>query len=171
MSTFMSDYEERVIHITSKLEDAYMSMNNNHESTEEPFFNPDPEKVLFQVGENEVPDMPSNLNISVQLLYKIIGDPTKEVYYNGWTIMNLQKALRLYDSYVEEGQHDVFDIAFQYRGLGHIRVLSCDLSTHQLFFRPDGGSNGYDREFNHKRMIDNGPDKTNQFYFTQWFNH
>ena len=30
--------------------------------------------------------------------------------------------------------------------MGHIEVLSCDLSTHRLYTRPDGGSNGYDRK-------------------------
>ena len=46
----------------------------------------------------------------------------------------------------------IFDIAYRYMGMGHIEVLSCDLSTHRLYTRPDGGSNGYDREINHEVM-------------------
>lgn len=167
MDTVINEYQKRIIHITSKLEDACMSVNN-HQSTDEPFFSQDSNKVLFQCGDKELPEMPINLNISVQLLYKVIGDPDKEIYYKGWTIMKLSQCLRLYQSYVQEGQENVFDIGFQYVGLGHIRVLSCDLSTHQLFYRYDGGSNGYEREDNHKQMIDNGPNQS-QFYFTEWF--
>ena len=36
-------------------------------------------------------------------------------------------------------------------GMGHVEVVSCDLETHLLFYRPDGGSNSYDREANYQR--------------------
>ena len=32
-------------------------------------------------------------------------------------------------------------------GMGHVKVLSCDLQNHLLFYRDDGGSNDYESTF------------------------
>lgn len=53
--------------------------------------------------------------------------------------------------------------------MGHITVISCDLNTHLLFYRPDGGSNGYDRQYNYEEIVKNGSDKYDKFYFSKWF--
>ena len=83
--------------------------------------------------------------------------------------MSIDESLTRYKKYCEEGQTEVFDIAYAYMGLGHIRVISCDLSTHRLYTRPDGGSNDYDRYFNQQNMIKKGPIKDNQIFFSEWF--
>ena len=55
--------------------------------------------------------------------------------------------------------------------MGHVRVISCELDTHLLFFRQDGGSNGYDRDDHFNYLIKNGtaPYKDKQIFFTPWF--
>ena len=60
-------------------------------------------------------------------------------------------------------------LAFRYLGMGHIEVISCDLNSHLLFKRYDGGSNGYDREDNYNKLIKDGSDTYDRFYFTDWF--
>jgi hypothetical protein len=53
--------------------------------------------------------------------------------------------------------------------MGHIKVLSCDLTTHLLFVRPDGGSSGWDRDNNFKNLIKNGSSNYKQYFFSDWF--
>ena len=83
--------------------------------------------------------------------------------------MSLKQCMERYNEFCKEGQKDVFDIGYRYMGLGHIEMISCDLKTHLLFYRPDGGSNGYDRYDNYQNILKNGPDKYEKFFFTKWF--
>ncbi len=53
--------------------------------------------------------------------------------------------------------------------MGYISVLSCDLTNHLLFYRPDGGSNDYDRQYNFNELIKNGSQPYKKFYFSKWF--
>ena len=55
--------------------------------------------------------------------------------------------------------------------MGHIRMLACDLNTHLLFIRMDGGSNGWDREHNYNDLIKNGSKAYPKINFTQWINN
>ena len=49
--------------------------------------------------------------------------------------------------------------------MGHIELLACDLDTKLLFLHKGGGSNGYEREFNEKNIIENGSKGYQQFSF------
>ena len=101
-------------------------------------------------------------------MYELIGNPEIEIYIKGWTILSINRALELYNQLCKDGQKNVFDIAFQYYGMGHIKVLSCDLENHLLFYRPDGGSNGWDREDNYKKILNYDKKDYEYMYFTQW---
>ena len=79
------------------------------------------------------------------------------------------QAIKIYKEYCNHGQKKVFDIGFRYMGMGHIEIISCDLESHLLFFHPGGGSNGWDRESNFNEIVKNGPQKYNQFFFSNWF--
>ena len=74
-----------------------------------------------------------------------------------------------YNKYCDANQRNVFNIAYRYEGMGWVEVLSCDLESHLLFLRKDGGSNGWDREANFKDVIENGSSKYKKFYFSDWF--
>jgi hypothetical protein len=52
--------------------------------------------------------------------------------------------------------------------MGHIELLACDLDTKLLFLHKGGGSNGYEREFNEKNIIENGSKGYQQFSFDEW---
>ena len=168
MDTFLILYKHQCQRILNRLSRGTMS-SDKYTSSDEPFFRRDKHKKLFEQGYDTLPEFPEGLNINIILMFRLIGGLHKEIYLDGWTIMSLDECLTRYNKYCEEGQKEVFDIAYSYMGLGHIRMISCDLSTHRLYTRHDGGSNGYDRELNHETMIKNGPNKNLQLNFSDWF--
>ena len=140
-------------------------------STKEPFFWNINNRQAFQQFNNLFVDaqIPEGLNRNIKILYQILGDQKREIYYGPWTIMSLNEALERYKVICSKGQTNVFDIGYKYDGMGYIKVLSCDLTNHLLFYRPDGGSNDYDRQYNYNELIKNGSQPYEKFYFSQWF--
>ena len=167
----MSSYQEKTVKkILSVLEKGYLS-ENNYNSLRVPFFQQNKEKkfsIDFQEFENHTP-IPEGLNRNIKLIYRILGNPNKEIYLNEWTILSYKDAFEQYKDYCNKGQKNIFNIAYRYLGMGHVEVLSCDLITHLLFYRKDGGSNGYDREINYNDIIKNGANNYKKFYFSNWF--
>jgi hypothetical protein len=140
-------------------------------STKEPFFWNINNRQAFQQFNNLFVDaqIPEGLNNNIKILYQILGDQKREIYYGQWTIMSLNEALERYKVICAKGQSNVFDIGYKYEGMGYISVLSCDLNNHLLFYRPDGGSNDYDRQYNFNELIKNGSQPYKKFYFSEWF--
>ena len=145
--------------------------SGDFDSTHEPFFKPDTEKVDFEFDhENEI-IVPEGLNRNIKTIYDILGNSKKEIYIGEWTIMTLEKALEQYDYYCKDGQKRVFDIGFRYLGMGHIELIACDLETHLLFYHRGGGSNGWHREANYNDIIKYlGKEYTNMFFSDWYFN-
>lgn len=143
-----------------------------YDSTQMPFFLAG-DSQAFTPEHKDIPKLPDGVNRNLLYLYQLIGNPDVEVMLldrDGceWTILSLNKALDLYESYKAVGQTRVFDIAYRYLGLGHIEMVSCDTETHNLFYRRDGGSNGWDRDLNYKETIEfTGSD--NELFFLNWF--
>ena len=134
MDRFSKEKMVQVYQILTKLTAGYKS-RENYNSGEVGFFAHDEERVPFEVGFENLDELPESLNNSVQLMYNIIGDPKKEVYLGQWTIMSLKEAIKQYEFYKTNGQEHIFDIAYEYAGMGHIKMLSCDLKTHKLFLK------------------------------------
>jgi len=74
-------------------------------------------------------------------------------------ITNLEMDLRFEaaaaNEYGENTKNDeiyTVDLAFKYRGMGHILIMFYNRKTGQFLYRYDGGSNGYDREYNYNRL-------------------
>ena len=166
MNKFVKIKTEQINNILKLLEDAKYS-SEKHDSTVEPFFKGKPIEK-FKVDNKDLPKFPDKLNRHIKLLYELIGNPEIEIYIKGWTILSLNRALELYNQLCKDGQKNVFDIAFQYYGMGHIKVLSCDLENHLLFYRMDGGSSGWDREDNYKKILNYDKKDYEYMYFTQW---
>ena len=142
--------------------------SEDYDSTVQPFFMGNKDNI-FKIDYKSIRDTPSRLNRNIILIYNILGNPKKEIYLGEWTIMSLEKAKDRYKKMCEDGQFNVFDIGYKYEGMGHITVISCDLETHLLFYRPDGGSNGYDRMDNYNNVIKKSTSEYDKFYFSQWF--
>lgn len=163
---------EKYINILKVLEKANIS-DNNYDSTNQPFFFRDNIKN-FKVNYKNIDEtlnknIPERLNRNIKFIYKILGEDNIEIYLNEWTIMPINKALERYNVLCNNKRDDIFDIGFKYEGMGHITVLSCDLNNHLLFYRPDGGSNGYDREYNFNKLLKDGSKDYKKFYFSEWF--
>ena len=141
---------------------------NNYTSSDKPFFIKNSTESFTQYNELKL-QIPENLNNNVKLIYEIFGNEKKEIYLDEWTIMSLEEALKRYKDLCAQGQNNVFDIGFRYIGMGHVEMISCDLQSHLLFYRPDGGSNGWDRENNFNDLIQKGSNPYDKFHFYKWF--
>jgi len=145
--------------------------STDYVSSKEPFFKNDNYRQPFQqfnmLSNNE--QIPEGLNRNIKVIYQILGHQKKEIYYGQWTIMSLDEALERYKELCNQGQTNVFDIGYKYGGMGYIDVLSCDLTSHLLFYRVDGGSNDYDRLYNLNKLINEGSQPYDKFYFSTWF--
>jgi hypothetical protein len=142
--------------------------NANYDSSNKAFFSGNIESA-FKMHNKPIEDVPNTVNRNILDIYKLLGDTEKEIYIGSWTIMSVKNAIKRYKELCNLNRTDIFDIGYQYMGMGHIKMISCDLNNHLLFYRPDGGSNGYDREDNLKNLLENGSKNYNKFYFSDWF--
>ena len=154
---------KQVESIIEFLKNAKMS-RMGYDSTQGPFFKPD-KKEDFHMNHKNLPEIPESLNRHIKVMYEIIGDPNIEIYLGEWTFLSLHKSLQNYRQYCDDDQKNVFDIGFRYLGLGHLEILSCDLTNHLLFFRRDGGSNGWDREDNYRDLMNYKTGDSEYMYF------
>ena len=161
-------YNKRCEYIFNQLNKGHISQDN-YDSTKQPFFLKNKNQE-FIVDFQKIDGLPDRLNRNIITIYNIVGNPKCEVYLNHWTIISCEKAIEQYNNYCKDGITNIFDIAFQYRGMGHVEVLSCDLNTHLLFYRPDGGASGIEREYNYNKLKKEGVSDYPQFYFSKWFN-
>jgi hypothetical protein len=145
--------------------------SNDYVSSKESFFKNDSTSYPFQQFNMLFinAQIPEGLNRNIKVIYQLLGHQKKEIYYGQWTIMSLDEALERYKELVNQGQTNVFDIGYKYGGMGYIDVLSCDLTSHLLFYRLDGGSNDYDRLYNLNQLINEGSQPYDKFYFSTWF--
>jgi len=169
MDKYMKEKKKQINSVKDLLKNAKVS-SEEYDSTIEPFFNKDLNEITFTEDFKEISELPKSLNRHIKLLYQIISNPKVEVYLENWTIMSLDKCLERYKHLCDNSQGLVFDFAFQYAGMGHIEMLSCDLTNHLLFKRMDGGSNGWDREANYNELLNYKPGDKKYLYFTQWKN-
>tara|TARA_Y100000389_G_scaffold44558_1_gene39264 strand:- start:531 stop:1121 length:591 start_codon:yes stop_codon:yes gene_type:complete len=142
--------------------------NANYDSSNKAFFSGNIESA-FKMHNKPIEGVPNKVNRNILDIYKLLGDTEKEIYIGSWTIMSVKNAIERYKELCNLNRTDIFDIGYQYMGMGHIKMISCDLNNHLLFYRPDGGSNGYDREDNLKKLLENGSKYYNKFYFSDWF--
>ena len=161
----------RNIHKILKVLEQSNISSNDYDSTKLPFFSSDSSLNNFTLNFQSLSNynIPESLNRNIVLIYKILGHPDKEIYIGNWTILSLKKALSIYQDFCNNGQNNVFDIGYRYLGMGHVEVISCDLKSHLLFYRRDGGSNGFDRQANYENIIQNGSHSCEKFFFSKWF--
>lgn len=166
----LASQNKNIHKILKVLEQSNIS-SNDYDSTKLPFFSSDSSLNNFTLNFQSLSNynIPESLNRNIVLIYKILGHPDKEIYIGNWTILSLKKALSIYQDFCNNGQNNVFDIGYRYLGMGHVEVISCDLKSHLLFYRRDGGSNGFDRQANYENIIQNGSESCEKFFFSKWF--
>ena len=157
---------------------------SSYDSTQVPFFIQTPEEkssgvqgfklmetnqVLERITETmkDTEDFPPRL----KRLYKVISDPSVEFYFDQWTLFPLKKVEERRNFLVDNGQTRTIDFAYLGMGMGHVVVACFDTKDQKVFYRRDGGSNGYEREANVKYAKDFNPDSDCndlKFSFLEW---
>jgi hypothetical protein len=79
-------------------------------------------------------------------IYLMIGTDNIEFRLNNYVFFSLIDLEDRYDIFCKAGQTGICDLAHTYLGMGHIRMLSFDLSSKKIYFRHEGGSNGYEQD-------------------------
>jgi hypothetical protein len=74
-----------------------------------------------------------------------LGAPDAELYLNDWILLQLEGVHRRRALYLAEGQSRAVDFAIRSLSMGHCVVVSYDPELRKIYYRHDGGSNGYDR--------------------------
>ena len=158
--------------ILDKLKNASIS-STGYTSSEEPFFRKDDNAEPFQqfniLYSDTDTQLPCGLNSDIKSMYELLGHRKKEIYCGPWTIMSVDEALEHYKILCANGQYNVFSIGYKYAGMGYIDLLNCDLSSHLLFYSVDGGSSGYDRQYNFDNLVKNGATPYDKIHFGDWF--
>jgi hypothetical protein len=127
-----------------------------YKSIDQPFFSQDSNMNNLQVKE-EVNNITSKLHLLKPRLHKTIEDffisnqTLQEIYINNWTIMNLDSIIERHNICKKDRIY-VYDIGFRYEGMGHIKMAFYDPKLEKIFYRIDGGANGYDRIDNYKKL-------------------
>lgn len=76
--------------------------------------------------------------------YRNIKSSTQEIYIKEWTLFSIDNIYKMLVTNKENNIH-VTDFALKYCGMGHCKVAFYDYKTKMIYYRHDGGSNGWDR--------------------------
>lgn len=80
----------------------------------------------------------------------------REIYLKEWTFFSIEKILSLDQQYKTSNIHNIIDLGYIYHGMGWVVVAFYYVTDKNIYFRMDGGSNGFDRleNFNRLKNID-----------------
>ena len=133
--------------------------NTNSDITLTPFFIPDindnDEEKMKQLEKKTDTDYIIKLNQLHEkigfsrLLYYIylyIGQDNLEFRLHNYVFFSLTEVERRYNIFCDNDQTKICDLALTYLGMGHVKVLSFDVSSKMIYTRHDGGANGYERD-------------------------
>lgn len=76
----------------------------------------------------------------------------KELYIKEWTLFSINKIIDMYDNHNKDNIINIVDLGFKYLGMGWIKVAFYNLKLNKIYYRHDGGSNGYDRLDNYDKL-------------------
>ena len=151
----------------------------NADSCNEPFFQQAPQRfddddahrgidynvtAVCRVLKERLPDLPAELTA----LHKVIGHPHRELYLNDWTVLSLNTLCGQAELLRASGQDRVLDFAILPLGMGHLTVAAMDPEDSRVFFRHDGGSNGYERDDHFNLIKRYTPEDRDKYPFTHW---
>ena len=93
-------------------------------------------------------DKPIVFNQWIMLTYILVGNPDSGITIGDWTLYSFNQSIEYIKELKDENSKITWtNLGHRYIGLGHIEVLRMDIENGDLFIQPDGGSNGYDRQY------------------------
>ena len=111
-----------------------------------------------------------NMPLQLRKMYKVIGNPHIEYYFGEWILQSLANVQDRLNIMLQEGNGNVVDFALRYCGMGHIVICSYDPEDGKIFFRRDGGGNGYERANNWNFIKSYKPVDNKKYNISVWFN-
>jgi hypothetical protein len=91
------------------------------------------------------------LSDDIKNFYRKIGSSTQEIYINSWSLFSIDNILNLNKNYKNDNI-TITDLGLKYEGMGHCKVAFYDPQTNMIYYRFDGGSSGWDRQYNFKNL-------------------
>ena len=145
--------------------------SENYDSIQQPFFTKDAnvevnkkydtEEIDAILEKYSFPDLLRNI-------YRSIGNKLVEYYYKDWVLISLENIEKRVNIYRGDGQRRVVDFAHKYYGMGHCIVASFDIEDKKIFYRRDGGANGYERAANYRTMVEYTPKEEHKCEVMDW---
>tara|TARA_B100000902_G_scaffold395364_2_gene453792 strand:- start:4959 stop:5555 length:597 start_codon:yes stop_codon:yes gene_type:complete len=157
------EYSENYINnvISSEIKNS----QKRYDSTMAPFFRPyeddniDDIKSESIIPETDFTNIDSINNFSHLCDNKDIQDffinnngIDREIYIKEWIFFSIEKVLSLDEMYKLSNINNIVDLGYIYHGMGWVIVAFYYIPNKNIYFRMDGGSNGYDRMENFNRL-------------------
>jgi len=166
----MSGFHKKVKRVEKFLKDGQKG-NANYDSSQAPFCGKsisDDQVIGFDTQKVNALLEKIALPPTLHIIYQIIGEVDTEFYFNNWTLMSLDSIIARQKIYIEHEQARVIDFALGYMGMGHMVIVAFDPIDFKIFFRRDGGSNGWDRETNWEYIKTYDPKEVDKHDFSVW---
>ena len=170
MSFKVSNYRKKIKWVENFLRNGQKG-TTNHDSLQEPFCKKNiSNNRLIGINTEKVNTILKEITLphTLSIIYKIIGEVDSEFYLNNWTLMSLDSIIARKKIYIENKQERVIDFASMHIGMGHILIAAFDPVDFKIFFRRDGGSNGWDRDYNWEYIKTYEPIETDKHDFSVW---
>ena len=136
---------------TERLE--YFLSAPGHTSVDCPFMSTNPSNIK-QIDDSlseKMEQLEGLLPDNLRDFYKFIGSSTQEIYIKYWTLFSIDNIIERRKIIMEDGI-EVTDFGMRYCGMGHCKIAFYDKNTGSIYYRADGGSNGWDRAANYENL-------------------
>ena len=108
------------------------------------------EQKIEKIDEQYVP-LFNSLPLGLKIIYSSIGC-YKEAVLNDFCFLSLKIINENKNNF-----NNFIDIAIRNAGMGHVLLLSLHKTSNKLFFRSDGGSNGFDIDYYYNKYSNYDP--------------
>ena len=120
----------------------------NHKSNMEPCMIARTDTTVVE----NTPELEEKLNLidtvlsdDIKIFYRKIKSVTQEIYIKEWKLFSIDNIYKFILNY-RENNILVTNIGLKYYGMGHCKFAFYDPQTNMIYYRHDGGSNGFDRK-------------------------
>ena len=147
------------------------SSSENYNCTQEPFFSMDSNnQTNIKYVSDEVDSILEKYDFPEDLrkIYRGVGNKLVEYYYKDWVLLSLSNIEERVDIYRKDGQNRVIDFGVKYHGMGHCYVVAFYPEDKKIFYRRDGGANGYERMAHYREIVEYKPITEHKFEVMDW---
>lgn len=112
------------------------------------------------VLEGNLTSLDNNLSDDIKKFYKNVEWSTQEIYMKVWILFSIDNIITIVN-HDRKNNINTTDLWLRYMWLGHCKVAFYDPQTNMIYYRDDGGSNGFDRTENYTKLKNYKSDKKN----------